>query len=445
MKDVLLLHVGQCGIQQGAKLIETLTIEHNISETGKLQKGSDGSHFSFFQEQGQGRYVPRAIFIDLESLVCDRLRGGRFKDLFSQNQFISGVEDAANVFARGRNGSKKLFTKAMNSIRKVVETSNTIGGLLSFQASSGGTGSGFGSLILEEIADRFNTLTRIAYTTHPSRFMSTSVLAPYNTIFNLNTMTNICDINISLDNQSLYRIAQPVLEFSNGSPSFDTLNELVCRVCSDMTASLRFDGELHIGLQDYKTNLVPYPRINHMMVSHAPITNMSERHFDSTTTESITLDSFDPKYLMCDCEPLTGRYIAITLNYRGDVKPDAAHKAVLKAKEIYGIKFVQWMPTGTKISVNHEKIKTGFQSFFAESNKAITTCANNTDISSKFERISTQFDMLYKNRAFCHWFLDEGMLEEDFLIAREQIAALQNDYKDILGMTTEDDEDFTTF
>ena len=46
------------------------------------------------------------------------------------------------------------------------------------------------------------------------------------------------------------------------------------------------------------------------------------------------------------------------------------------------------MPTGTKISVNHEKIKTGFQSFFAESNKAITTCANNTDISSKFERIS---------------------------------------------------------
>ena len=38
MKDVLLLHVGQCGIQQGAKLIETLTIEHNISETGKLQK-----------------------------------------------------------------------------------------------------------------------------------------------------------------------------------------------------------------------------------------------------------------------------------------------------------------------------------------------------------------------------------------------------------------------
>ena len=49
-----------------------------------------------------------------------------------------------------------------------------------------------------------------------------------------------------------------------------------------MTASLRFDGELHIGLNDYKTNLVPYPRINHMMVSHAPITNMSESHFDSS-------------------------------------------------------------------------------------------------------------------------------------------------------------------
>ena len=51
--------------------------------------------------------------------------------------------------------NRTIFVYSLNDWGKVVETSNTIGGLLSFQASSGGTGSGFGSLILEEIADRF--------------------------------------------------------------------------------------------------------------------------------------------------------------------------------------------------------------------------------------------------------------------------------------------------
>ena len=62
MKDVLLLHVGQCGVQHGAKMIETLTTEHNISETGKLQSGSDGCHYSFFQEQGEGKSKTYFLF-----------------------------------------------------------------------------------------------------------------------------------------------------------------------------------------------------------------------------------------------------------------------------------------------------------------------------------------------------------------------------------------------
>ncbi|KFQ77335.1 Tubulin alpha chain, partial [Phaethon lepturus] len=52
----------------------------------------DSSFGTFFSETGSGKYVPRAIFVDLEPTVIV---------LFHPEQLISGKEDAANNYARG--------------------------------------------------------------------------------------------------------------------------------------------------------------------------------------------------------------------------------------------------------------------------------------------------------------------------------------------------------
>lgn len=63
--------------------------------------GNHDAFSTFFSETGSGKYVPRALFIDLEPTVMDEVRAGTYRQLFHPQQLISGKEDAANNFARG--------------------------------------------------------------------------------------------------------------------------------------------------------------------------------------------------------------------------------------------------------------------------------------------------------------------------------------------------------
>jgi tubulin alpha len=69
----------------------------------------DDAFTTFFSQTGAGKYVPRAIFVDLEPTVIDEVRTGMYRQLFHPEQLISGKEDAANNFARGHYTSNQPF------------------------------------------------------------------------------------------------------------------------------------------------------------------------------------------------------------------------------------------------------------------------------------------------------------------------------------------------
>ena len=48
--------------------------------------GGDDSYSTFFNETGNGKHVPRAIYVDLEPSVVDEVRTGTYKKLFHPEQ-----------------------------------------------------------------------------------------------------------------------------------------------------------------------------------------------------------------------------------------------------------------------------------------------------------------------------------------------------------------------
>ena len=90
-REVLSVHIGQCGIQLGVSCWELYCLEHEIEPDGQMPSdktiGVGNDPFNvFFSETSSGQHVPRSVFIDLEPTVCDGVRTSKYGKLFHPEQ-----------------------------------------------------------------------------------------------------------------------------------------------------------------------------------------------------------------------------------------------------------------------------------------------------------------------------------------------------------------------
>ena len=95
------------------------------------------------------------------------------------------------------------------------------------------------------------------------------------------------DCTFLVDNEAVYDICRRNLDIPR--PDFEHLNRLVAQVVSSITSSLRFDGALNVDLNEFQTNLVPYPRIHYPLVSFAPVISSNKSSHESFKVLDLTL------------------------------------------------------------------------------------------------------------------------------------------------------------
>jgi len=434
MREIISIHLGQAGIQVGNACWELYCIEHGISPDGtkipdkNLDEGSQCS--SLFSETAGGKFVPRAILFDLDPSTVGEVRSGPYRKLFHPEQLISGKEDAANNFARGHyTVGKEKVDICLEKIRKMADNCSGLQGFFIFHSVGGGTGSGFGSLLLERLSTEFGKKSKLDFCVYPSPQVSTCVVDPYNSVLSTHALLEHTDVAFLLDNQAIYDICKSSLDIE--MPSYSNLNRLVAQVISSLTTSLRFQGPLNVDISEFQTNLVPFPRIHFLLCSYAPVISAEKAYHSSLSTTELTSSVFEQNQMMAKCNPANGKYISCCLMYRGDVVPKDVTNAITTMKTKKNIRFVNWSPTGFKCGINHQPPAAVPKGDLAKVNRALAMLSNTTAIAEVFSRIDQKFDVMYAKRAFVHWYVGEGMEEGEFSEAREDLAALEKDYEEI--------------
>ncbi|KAI3388088.1 hypothetical protein SNEBB_000540 [Seison nebaliae] len=441
MKEIVSIHIGQAGVQIGNACWELYCLEHGIQPDGYLPRSLapygaiDNSFQTFFEETAAGKFVPRAVSVDLEPTVLDEIRTGTYRQLFHPEQLINGKEDAATNYAKGYYTiGSEFISVAMDRIRKLVDRCSGFEGFLIYHSFGGGTGSGFTALLTDKINQMYGRKTKISLAVYPSPVLHSEVVEPYNSILTTHSQLEYIDCCFVLDNEAVYDILVKKLKVLKST--FTNVNRLLAQVCSSVTAPLRFEGQNNVGFTEFQTNLVPYPRIHFPLIAYAPVVGVETASHSSLTTADITTDCFQDSNQIVKCRPSQGKYMAVTLLYRGDVTGNDVTNTINRIKDGRQMNFVDWCPTGFKIGLNYQPPTVIPGGDLAKVQRAVVMLSNTTAIGEAWVRIDRKFDLMFSRKAFLHHYLLDGMEESEFVEAREDLAALEMDYHEVASPST---------
>ena len=384
VREVVSLHVGQCGLQLGSSFWHQLLQEHSVHQrhsqlsdpttaagkrsiSGGAGSGSrsassarqsdvsasssssysspssgewwrwsepssspsfDGGLSTFFHPLQRPSspslfpYRARAVLVDMESGVLSALHRSSQSALFdSAVAVVSDVSGSGNNWAHGYCVFGPQYGPAvMECVRRACEQCDSLQAFLMTHSTGGGTGSGLGSYILEQLADSYPGVYRLDQCVLPSLERDDVVTSPYNAALSLPSILRSSDVVLPCDNQALvevcdafYRTQQPTAQSAAAhqpakqrSPAagettpvsvigggFSELNVLCASVLTCLTAGMRFPGELNVDLSDLVMNCCPFSDTNLLVPALSPLQATLHHYYDTNNNRPLQQAGLD--------------------------------------------------------------------------------------------------------------------------------------------------------
>ncbi|KAK9728622.1 Tubulin beta chain (Beta tubulin) [Basidiobolus ranarum] len=436
MREILQLQAGQCGNQIGYKFWETISSEHGIDGSGAYTGDTDAQLERinvYYNEAAAGKYVPRAVLVDLEPGTMDNIRASPLGQLFRPDNMVFGQSGAGNNWAKGHyTEGAELVDSVLDVVRKETENCDCLQGFQITHSLGGGTGSGLGTLLISKIREEYPDRMMCTFSVVPSPKVSDTVVEPYNATLSVHQLVENSDMTFCIDNEALYDICFRTLKLSN--PTYGDLNHLVSSVMSGTTTSLRFPGQLNSDLRKTAVNMVPFPRLHFFMVGFAPLTARGSQDFRAMSVAELSQQMFDSKNMMAASDPRHGRYLTCAAMFRGRVSMKEVDEQMVNVQLKNSSYFVEWIPNNIKTSlcdIPPTNLK-----------MAVTFLGNSTAIQELFKRVNEQFTAMFRRKAFLHWYTGEGMDEMEFTEAESNMNDLVSEYQQYQDATVEDELEY---
>ncbi|XP_069845850.1 tubulin beta-1 chain [Dipodomys merriami] len=435
MREIVHLQIGQCGNQIGEKFWDVIGDEHGLDSAGRghgasaLQLERIGVYYN---EAHGGKFVPRALLVDLEPGTMDSIRSGKLGTLFQPDSFIYGTSGAGNNWAKGHyTEGAELAESVLEAARRECEACDRLQGLQLVHSLGGGTGSGLGTLLLGRVRDEYPDRILSCFSVLPSPRVSHTVVEPYNALLSLRPLMAAADACFCLDNEALHGLCRRALRLA--APRYGDLNGLVSRAMSGVTTSLRFPGQLNADLRKLAVNMVPFPRLHFFAPAVVPLAAPGPQQ-PALSVAELTREMFDGRSAMAACDPRRGRYLTVACVFRGRVSTREVERQLLAAQSRHSDRFVDWIPNNVKVAVCDVPPR-GLD-------VAATFMGNSTAIQELFARVLERFSAMFRRRAFVHWYTSEGMDVAEFEEAESEVQDLVSEYQqfqEARGLPEEDE------
>ena len=231
-------------------------------------------------------------------VINNKILQGELRDIFEARQCISDKSGAGNNWACGHFEYGALYSdEIQEKVRQAAEKCDSLQGFFFLHSIGGGTGSGLGTHILQQLADLYPSVFRFSTCVFPQN-NDDVITSPYNSMLALNELIDHADCVLPVDNQALFDIVDrvdstyaktqgrgtggpqtssaaanettikdgsSVVESANTKKKanhFEKENSIVANVINNLTCSMRFEGDLNVDMNEITMNMVPFPKMH---------------------------------------------------------------------------------------------------------------------------------------------------------------------------------------
>ncbi|XP_022903158.2 tubulin delta chain-like [Onthophagus taurus] len=411
----VVLQFGQCGNQVGHSFYEFLY--NDIQMTTKNGKSSND-----YKQEALSKWFnvrkdflePKAVLVDTEDKVTKTVNKG--KAIKYRNIVSNAYGGSANNWAFGYNSRSVLVQdETLEKLRKEIERCDMLGCIINVLSSSGGTGSGVGSKIIEAVRQEYSSKFIVNVIVFPFK-KGDVVTQNYNTLLTLSKLYDVTDCSIIFENDKTHSICSRL--FPMKKLQLRDLNNIISQQLASVMQPIK-----QITLPNLISNVSAHPSYKYLQISSAPYFNKDNSSFEPVQTWPSLLGQVvrnaktDLVIKNTLCKKI--RYIGNVLITRGVSSPQENDiKRYFEPSS-----YVNWVPDTAKF-VHYLQDRE-----FSYYNNYVSLLTNNNNICNSLNFILEDAWNLFVHSAYLHHYAKYGVNDECFLEAFQKLESVLNDYK----------------
>ncbi|XP_003795643.1 tubulin delta chain isoform X1 [Otolemur garnettii] len=436
--SIVTVQLGQCGNQIGFEVFDTLFSDSHSSQGLCSKRENEAYRASckerFFSEEENGVPIARAVLVDMEPKVINQTlskaaRSGRWK--YGQHAYFCQKQGSGNNWAYGYSvHGPKHKESILDLIQKEVEKCDSLSGFFIIMSMAGGTGSGIGAFVTQNLQDQYSNSLKMNQIIWPYR-TGEVIVQNYNSILTLSHLYRSSDALLVHENDAVHKICAKLMKIRQ--ISFSDMNQVLAhQLGSVFQPTYSAEGSPHYRrnpLGDLMENLVPHPEFKMLSVRNIP--QMSENSLAYSTFTWAGLLKHLRQMLISHAKmeegidwqvrpPLSGLPPLGKMPFNKELhfNTSIANLVILRGKDVQsadldGFKdpalYTSWLKPVDAFNV----WKT--QRAFSKYEKSATLVSNSQFLVKPLDMIVGKAWNMFASKAYIHQYTKFGIEEEDFL------------------------------